>query len=372
MNKEDKILLLTYTFIGVVAAGVTGWCLCQNRQDFWRTQARSAFRMALQEEMRKWKDIDVFYYTAPGTRRLSDDSIYIKKAPMKVSLTSEYGKKDFLIPYEKYSQNIEGSSEDMRCMHTCLLHESPLNADSLNHFWKRRLAEMEFPGTTVVRIVVSDWEERDSCTYSADSLYIPQSDSLLTSYIGNRCEVGVTGYLYHPWQMTFSWKDWALLAAVIAGCFLLFFLQEHISRTYRRFFIKDKPVVEEVEVPVIIEKEVPVVVSRERHPHIYPLEVGVCFDADSRLLKKGDESVKLMPLLAKLLQGLLDAEGYRLSNEEILQLLWADGSGTSDRLHQNTKRLRTYLSQISICTLENENFAYRLNIPVSSEKSPSE
>lgn len=364
MKKEDKIWLWLYALIGIVAAGVTGWCLCQNRQDFWRTQARSAFRMALQEEMRKWKDIDVFYYTAPGTRRLSDDSIYIKKAPMKVSLTSEYGKKDFLIPYEKYSQNIEEDSEDTRCMHTCLLHESPLNADSLNHFWKRRLAGMGFSETTVVRMVVSDWWEHESYTYSADSLYVSKSDSLSTYYIGCRCEVEVTGYLYHPWWKVFSWKDWILLAALITGCVLLFFLQEHINRTYRRFFIKEKVAKEEAKVPVVA--------SRESCPHIYPLEEGACFDADSRLLKKGDESVKLTPLPAKLLQGLLDAEEHRLSNEEILQLLWANGTGTSDRLHQNTKRLRTYLSQISVCTLENENFSYRLNIPVSSEKSPSE
>lgn len=372
MKKEDKIWLWLYALIGIVAAGVTGWYLCQNRQDFWRTQARSAFKMALQEEMRKWKDIDVFISREKGLIRLPDDSIYIKKEPMKVSLTSEYGKKDFLIPYEKYGYNIELNSSELRGIHTCLLHESPLDVDSLNFFWKRRLAEMGFSGTTVVRIVVSDWEERDSYTYSADSLYLSKSDSLSTYYIGCRCEVGVTGYLYHPWWKALVGTDWGLLVALIAGCILLFFLQEHISRTYRRFFIKDKLVVEEVEVPVIIEKEVPVVVSRESHPHIYPLEEGACFDADSRLLKKGDESVKLTPLPAKLLRGLLDAEGYRLSNEEILQLLWTDGTGTSNRLHQNTKRLRTYLSQISICTLENENFAYRLNIPVSSKKSPSE
>lgn len=368
MKKEDKIWLWLYALIGIVAAGVTGWCLCQNRQDFWRTQARSAFRMALQEEMRKWKDIDVFIGREKGLIRLPDDSIYIKKEPMKVSLTSEYGEKDFLIPYEKYGYNIERNSSELRGIHTYLLHKSPLNADSLNFFWKRRLAEMEFPGTTVVRIVVSDWEERDSYTYSADSLYLSKSDSLSTYYIGCRCEVEVTGYLYYPWWRVLVWIDWVLLVALIAGCVLLFFLQRHISNAYHRFFVKEK----EVKVPVIIEKEVPVVADRESRPHIYPLEEGVCFDADSRLLKKGDESVKLMPLLAKLLQGLLDAEEHRLSNEEILQLLWANGTGTSDRLHQNTKRLRTYLSQISVCTLENENFAYRLNIPVSSKKSPSE
>lgn len=368
MKKEDKIWLWLYALIGIVAAGVTGWYLYQNRQDFWRTQARSAFRMALQEEMRKWKEINVYYYTEPGTKRLSDDSIYLQKEPLKVSLTSKHGKKDFLVPYKKRAHNIEQSSTLNRGMHSCLLDAIPLNVDSLNLFWEKQLDKIGYSGTTIVRITMTDWWERDSCTYSADSLYIPQSDSLLTSYIGDRCEVGVTGYLYHPWWRIFSWKDWILLAALIAGCVLLFFMQGHISNAYHRFFAKEK----EVKVPVIIEKEVPVVVSRESHPHIYPLEKGAYFDADSRLLKKGDKSVKLMPLPAKLLRGLLDAEEYRLSNEEILQLLWENGTGTSNRLHQNTKRLRTYLSQISVCTLENENFAYRLNIPVSSEKNPSE
>ena len=121
----------------------------------------------------------------------------------------------------------------------------------------------------------------------------------------------------------------------------------------------------------MIEKEVPVVFGRERRPHTYRLEEGVYFDADSRLLKKGDDVVKLAPLLARLLQGFLDAENYTLSNDEILHLLWPDGSGTQDKLYQNIKRLRNYLSKISICTVEGEKFVYHLKIHRSIKEYPA-
>ena len=82
--------------------------------------------------------------------------------------------------------------------------------------------------------------------------------------------------------------------------------------------------------------------------------------------------VKLMPQLAKLLQGFLDAEDYRLSNDEIIRLLWPKNDGTADKLHQNIKRLRGCLSQISTTTIESENSTYRLKIPISSGEIPPE
>lgn len=382
MKEEDRIWLWVYALIGVVAAAVTGWCLCQNRQEFWQIQARSAFRVALQKEMQKWKKIDVYYYEEEGFRRLPDDSIYLKKEPMKVPLENEHGPKTFEVPYAKYSLNIASDSEKVRMMHSYLLHESPLNVDSLNLFWKEQLDKVGFSGRTVVRMVVSDWWERDSYSHSADSLYVSKSDSLSTYYIGCRCEVGMTGYLYIPWQVILSWKDRALLVAVVVGCILLFFVREYVSRVCRRLFMKKKPAVQTViiekevpkvkEVTVFVEKIVPVIAGPECTPSIYQLEKGVYFDADSQRLEKGGGFVKLTLLPAKLLQGLLDAEGHRLSNDEIFPLLWPDGTGTVDRLHQHIKRLRNFLSQISACTIENENSAYRLKIPFSSEKILSE
>ena len=67
-----------------------------------------------------------------------------------------------------------------------------------------------------------------------------------------------------------------------------------------------------------------------------------------------------------------DAEDNRLSKDEILHLLWPDGSGTLDKLYQSIKRLRDCLSKSSVCTIERKISAYLLKIPISSEKIPSE
>ena len=349
MKKEDWIELLIYVAIGVWAAGVTGRFLYQSRREFRQAQAGSAFGMALQEELQKWKDIDV-YIKLSGNYSLPDDSIEQEKALVKVSVESDYDKRECLIPYVKHNRNVERTFK-ARAIHSYLSQIYPLNADSLNLFWKHRLAAMELPGTTIVRISVTDWEGHESCTYSADSLYLSKADSLSTCYIGCRCEVGVTGYLYCPWWMAFSWKDWAVQVVMIAVCMLLFWGR----KVYLQFFVKERHFV---------------VASRKSQLQVYQLEENVYFDADSRSLKRGDEVMKLSPLVAKLLQGFLEAENYRLSNEEILNLLWPDGSGTADRLHQTMKRLRLCLSRISACTTENENFAYRLKIPHSIEKNP--
>lgn len=136
-------------------------------------------------------------------------------------MESEYGRKDFWIPYAKHANRVEPSSV-MQGICSYLLHVSPLDADSLNRFWNRRLEAMGFPGTAETRISVTDWWERDSYAYSADSLSVSGLDSLTTFYLGLRCEVGATGYLHTPWRMMLSWRDGIGLGAVVALCILLF------------------------------------------------------------------------------------------------------------------------------------------------------
>lgn len=53
-------MLLTCVAIGIIAAIITGWFLYQNRMEFWKTQARSTFRVALGRGVAEKKYGDTF------------------------------------------------------------------------------------------------------------------------------------------------------------------------------------------------------------------------------------------------------------------------------------------------------------------------
>lgn len=357
-KKEDLKLLLVYAVIGIIAAGTTGWFLYQNRMRFWKEQACSAFRVALMEELQKRKEIDVYFFL-DGDISLPVDSIDSKMEPVIVPMESKYGKKDFVIPYEKHIHNIERSSY-LRTLHSYLLDISPLNADSLNMIWRNLLSEMGFYGETIVRIAVADWWERETCTYSNDSLLVAKSDSLTSKYLGYRCEIGTTGYMCYFWWTTLTIKDKILLCALVLCCCLLFFIQEYIVKAYRYCFVR--------EVTVVVEKEIPVVIVERNQAHIYQLEDDLRFDTGSGMLIRTDVCVKLTPLPAKLLQGFLEAENRRLSVNEIMELLWSGNAVDSARVYTIIKRLRKELAKISDWEITNENGSYQLKNPHSIEE----
>lgn len=339
-----------YVAIGIIGACITGYFLYENKKEFWEKQARGTFYEALTEEMQKRNGIEVLYYAEGNVRLSATDFNDRCKEPIIVSMETESGKKDFVIPYEKHINNIVRPS-DQRVLHTWLLDKYPLKADSLNMIWGSLLAKAKFLGKTIVRVSVADWWEHETCTLSNGSSYLSKSDSLVSCYLGYRCEVGVTGFVYFPWWKVLTLKDKILLGALVVTCILLFFAQQFMIRIYYRFFIK----------------EIPVIAVNKKESHIYQLETGCFFEVDTKILKKSGANVKLAPLSATLLQGFLDAEDYKLPISQIMTLLWPDGTGTSERVHTAIKRLRSCLYGVSVCTIENGSLAYQLKIPISSK-----
>ena len=129
------------------------------------------------------------------------------------------------------------------------------------------------------------------------------------------------------------------------------------------FFFKDKLI---KKVPVVIEKEVPVIAIEKSISHIYQLENGVYFDLEDSSLKVSDkEPEHLYPQSKLLLKAFLDAENNSLSSEEIMSLLWPDGNGTLNKVHQAITRLRSSLTKVSQIMLFNEGYTYHLILPHS-------
>lgn len=132
------------------------------------------------------------------------------------------------------------------------------------------------------------------------------------------------------------------MCALVLCCFLLFFLQEYIAKVYRRFFVKEVTV--EKTVPIFVEKEIPMIAVDRSEAHVYRLEDDLFFDADSGVLYRVDNRVKLTATLARLLQAFLDAEDYRLSVNGIMELLWPDGSVTPGNVHTAFTKMRKITS----------------------------
>lgn len=344
--KENRKLLLMYAMIGVLGACVTGYFLYQNKVKYWKQQAYDTFRIALKQELKKRNSINVYFATS-GSINLPEDVTESKVVTMK----SRYGKREYVIPYLKHHHNIETNIQQ-RGLHSVILEKHPLNADELNNVWDSLLVEMRFRGRTETRISVTDLSERETCTYS-DKRYA-KADSLISCYIGYRSEIGVTGYIHCSLWEVFSAKDLILLCVLFVGCVSLFFIDKYVVLLYRRFFVK----------------MMPIIAPQEVEAHIYQLEDNMFFDSSSRRLWNANAEEIVTPQPAILLQGFLEAEGWKLTNEEIMQLLWQGKAVPIDRLHSAVNRLRLHLKRVSNSwTIENANFAYQLKkSPFSSEK----
>lgn len=85
-------MLLTCVAIGIIAAIITGWFLYQNRMEFWKTQARSTFRVALGEELQK-RNMEIPFYVEENIDLSIMDANDRKKELIKVSMISKYGEK---------------------------------------------------------------------------------------------------------------------------------------------------------------------------------------------------------------------------------------------------------------------------------------
>lgn len=345
-----KYLRVIIALLCVAAVCLVGHYLYRQRVAQYDVCAREAFTKALEGELQK-RDMKIYIS--------GNYSKSLVKCPKEVTVTSaKYGKREYQMSPYKHEHNIEPSSS-ARFFHSMILDKHPLCADTLHCVWDSLLHEKQVMAKTLVRVGVTDLSEKESKTYSGNTAQFAPSDSLISYYIGYRCEVEATGFVSYTLLYIYTCYDWLILLAIVLGSILLFLLIRYRSR----FLVKKHSALVEEGSSAGLENPVPVITVLKEKAHIYQLESELLFDADSGCLKRGTSQEWLTPQTTILLQAFLEAPDYKLSTQEIQLLLWPDGSGTNDRMYTAIKRLRSSLSKFSQWSVDSGNYAYWLKKP---------
>lgn len=345
-----KYLRVIIALLCVAAVCLVGHYLYRQRVAQYDVCAREAFTKALEGELQK-RDMKIYIS--------GNYSKSLVKCPKEVTVTSaKYGKREYRMSPYKHEHNIEPSSS-ARFFHSMILDKHPLCADTLHSVWDSLLHEKHVMVKTLVRVGVTDLLEKESKTYSGNTAQFAPSDSLISYYIGYRCEVEATGFVSYTLLYIYTCYDWLILLGIVLGSILLFLLIRYRSR----FLVKKHFALVEEGSSAGLESPVPVITVLKEKAHIYQLESELLFDADSGCLKRGTSQEWLTPQTTVLLQAFLETPDYKLSTQEIQLLLWPDGSGTNDRMYTAIKRLRSSLSKISQWSVDSGNYAYWLKKP---------
>ncbi len=114
---------------------------------------------------------------------------------------------------------------------------------------------------------------------------------------------------------------------------------------------------------MIIERKV------ENTSLIYRLPDGTLFDFDRSLLENSEHHTQHLSRQSKiLLRAFMETKDNRLTSNEIMSILWPEGNGKLENVHQVVTRLRNVLTSMTKMTLVNEDYAYQLKIAYSIEE----
>lgn len=172
-------------------------------------QAENLFVQMLQEEMeRKERDLNLFHLFAES----SSDTL-----PLKIYITTAEGKKAYEVDSLKSKKNISRNLRN-RSIHSILCEKSHLLPDSLNEHWRSMLKKDHIDTESAVRVQMENLQGKIVSSSSHDGVW-DTSSGIITSYIGNRCEIEVIGLLAFSWK-TILWYHWQPFGWIVI-CLLL-------------------------------------------------------------------------------------------------------------------------------------------------------
>lgn len=353
--KMDKKRIKAYVLlsVGIVCLIIVALYLLGLRRDYyhelpmWNAEAEKNFEKALIFEVKKRGEVPTWIMSVNSTEgiQLLKDSF-----PGFVVLDSECGKRTFQIPKEKYEHNLVKESSKSLLL-SILLEDYPISVDTLKLHWDSLLLEKHILADTYIRYAVTDLSEHTTTTYSKNRGANIQADSLLSRYLGARCEVEATGFISYNFWGTIGWRQWVLLFfPLIAFVVLVFSYERLLAYVGDRFRRQGN----------IIGENVRVHHANMEKTTIYDLGDGALFDSSQGfLLKDGMMVGKMTPQVCVLLKAFLNAEKNSLTAKQICHEVWNDADG-SEKLYMLISRLRKAVKVVSLDVIFDGKGTYML------------
>lgn len=369
MNKKGRtaescrlICMWVGTFICTMVTGIYIYIFYNSYKEQipeWNALAKETFVEALNLEVQRRGDIVVPFIAGdfPEMKTL--------ETPFRshVTLASKYGTHSYEISRVKFDNSLIKDTEK-RMLLSYVLEERPLNADTLNTSWNSLLIRKSIKVNTGIRLSTTDLLKKTSTVYSSDSVKVLQGDSLLSRYVGFRCEVGVTGFVSYDWWRVL--KVWPLLLLWLCF-FLLLLYYEQIASFLRQKLVRKETIIRIQEKKIIVERKMHLE-EEAGQTGLYELADGTILDSEKGILRNGEKTKKLRPQIIVLLKLFLRTEDYRLTAEEIDKELW-QGKGKPNQLYAVIHRLRESLEGISSLVVECKDEYYCLKMPHSIEEN---
>ena len=358
MKKKKFRSITIYLLTGAVLAVMVGYMRTSYRHKTYQLKAGEILTKALQQEMLS-RDTANHLFSSNLTESLNEEL----PDTVRGRIRSIHGIQSYVVPRTKYYDNIS-ASKFVRDIHSYLILESVLKADSLYKSWSRLLSDSSVCNHNIGLRLKQPLSETTS--YVPDSITVTRYDSLCTRYIGSYCEAEITAFSDISWYDLLEWTDWGLIFLAGGGvpCLCLFLVR--LRKLY-----KSLSTLRKTKTKILEEGVKPR--TRSKNNRLYNLGMEIYFDAEQNVLcnENNKTIATLSASMSNLLECFLKAPHHTLSKHDIYLAIGKELETYSlDSFYKMIGRLRDKLESISPATISNDrNGSYQLVLPSSIDKT---
>ena len=336
-----------YVLLVIVVSGAISYTLYNNSTKKLKEFSQRALKEVLHRELEKRSSHEMIRSNV-RTITLTRDSF-----PRPCYIRSVEGEKKYNIEYEQYEQNI-ADNRNLRIDHSHTLSHNPFILDSLSYYWIKILKEKYSSVKATLHIIYSGGIDKpiEKEWKSTDSILINSFYELPPCYIGYASEYKVTGFIVSPsWFTTWYFPLFIFLLCIGmgGGYRVRLFISKLSLQKNNRTEIEETPLVSSCQNKLL---------------SIYYLKDNLCYNASNKCIVLEENEFPIKGYFSNsFLEAILKTPNHTLSDKEIFEIGWPDGSGNFGKLQTAISRLRTKLANITPnIKVERKTTAYQLKI----------